>query len=256
MRYLIVGLGNIGGKRRAVLGDRCVATVDPFNPAADFRRPEECPLDGYDAAILAVPNDVKLKLMEYFLTRGKHVLVEKPLILEAESADELEPAGARRGRDLVHVLQLPLRAPRHRPQAVPGGGGDRARLPGADVLRERHRRQYRGHLAGQPARHPRGHGEPPDRPRRLRLRALRRGVPGVGAPRPRAEGARPLHPRDGRPGGGHRVQLPRLEEPVAHRGDGRPRAHWRWTGSPSGEGASWWSGAAGSRAGCPRRPAR
>ena len=32
MRYLVVGLGNIGGKRRAVLGDRCIATVDPFNP--------------------------------------------------------------------------------------------------------------------------------------------------------------------------------------------------------------------------------
>ena len=43
MRYLVVGLGNIGEKRRAVLGDRCVATVDPFNPAADYRRPEDCP---------------------------------------------------------------------------------------------------------------------------------------------------------------------------------------------------------------------
>ena len=31
------------------------------------------------AAILAVPNDVKVRLMEFFLTRGKHVLVEKPI---------------------------------------------------------------------------------------------------------------------------------------------------------------------------------
>ena len=90
MRYAIVGLGNIGGKRRAVLGDRCVATIDPFNPAADFRRPEDCPLDRYDAAVLAVPNDVKLSLMGYFLARGKHALVEKPLILDAASAAELD----------------------------------------------------------------------------------------------------------------------------------------------------------------------
>ena len=89
MRYLLVGLGNIGGKRRAVLGDRCVATVDPFNPAADFRQPEQCPDDRYDAAILAVPNDVKLRLIEFFLSRGKHVLVEKPLILDPEAAAHL-----------------------------------------------------------------------------------------------------------------------------------------------------------------------
>lgn len=84
-----MGLGNIGGKRRAVLGDRCVATVDPFNPAADFRQPDQCPDDRYDAAILAVPNDVKVRLMEYFLTRGKHVLVEKPLILDAATGEQL-----------------------------------------------------------------------------------------------------------------------------------------------------------------------
>ena len=89
MRYVVVGLGNIGGKRRAVLGDRCVATIDPFNAAADFRRPEDCPPDRYDAAVLAVPNDVKLPLLEYFLSRGKHALVEKPLVLDAESADAL-----------------------------------------------------------------------------------------------------------------------------------------------------------------------
>lgn len=89
MRYLVVGLGNIGGKRRAVLGDRCIATVDPFNPIADFRQPEQCAIDRYDAAILAVPNNVKIRLMEYFLPRGKHVLVEKPLILDEATADHL-----------------------------------------------------------------------------------------------------------------------------------------------------------------------
>ena len=60
MRYLLVGLGNIGTKRKAVLGDRCVASVDPFNQAADIRSPGEWPSDRYDTAILAVPNDVKV----------------------------------------------------------------------------------------------------------------------------------------------------------------------------------------------------
>jgi predicted dehydrogenase len=92
MRYLLVGLGNIGGKRRAVLGERCVATVDPFNDAADFSEPEECSIDRYDAAILAVPNDVKVRLMEFFLSHGKHVLVEKPLILDEETAAQLSRA--------------------------------------------------------------------------------------------------------------------------------------------------------------------
>jgi predicted dehydrogenase len=80
MRYLLVGYGNIGARRRAILGEQCVATVDPYNGAADHRGPEECAPDRYDAAILAVPNQAKLDLLEYFLGLGKHVLVEKPLL--------------------------------------------------------------------------------------------------------------------------------------------------------------------------------
>ena len=97
MRYLLVGLGNIGSKRKAVLGERCVATVDPFNPAADHRAPDGCPDDAYDAAVVATPNDVKLDLIRYFLDRGKHVLIEKPLMLSREVADDLLRRSARHG---------------------------------------------------------------------------------------------------------------------------------------------------------------
>jgi predicted dehydrogenase len=97
MRYVIVGLGNIGSKRRAVLGERCVATVDPCNPAADHRTPDECPDDSYDAAVVATPNDVKLDLIRRFLDRGKHVLVEKPLILTDETARDLQARSTRHG---------------------------------------------------------------------------------------------------------------------------------------------------------------
>jgi predicted dehydrogenase len=89
LRYVVVGYGNIGAKRKAVLGDRCVATIDPFNPAADLRRSQDCPAGRYDAAVLAVPNDVKLELLAYFLGLGKHVLVEKPLLLDPPAAEQL-----------------------------------------------------------------------------------------------------------------------------------------------------------------------
>jgi predicted dehydrogenase len=81
VNYLVVGLGNIGRKRQALLGERCAATVDPFNAEADFAAPEDCPLDRYQAVVLAVPNQSKLSLLEWFIERGKHVLVEKPLVL-------------------------------------------------------------------------------------------------------------------------------------------------------------------------------
>jgi len=80
VRYLLVGLGNIGRKRQALLGERCVATADPFNADAQFAAAQDCPTDAYDAVVLATPNQSKLELLEYFVTRGKHVLVEKPLL--------------------------------------------------------------------------------------------------------------------------------------------------------------------------------
>ena len=96
MRYLLVGLGNIGQKRRAILGERCVATVDPYNPDADCTSPDACPSDEYEAVVLAVPNQVKLELLERFLDLGKHVLLEKPLLFPdralAERLDRLAQA--------------------------------------------------------------------------------------------------------------------------------------------------------------------
>ena len=97
MRYVLVGLGNIGSKRQTVLGDRCIATVDPFNTAADYRSVADYPDPAYDAAVVATPNDVKLDLIRYFLDRGKHVLVEKPLMLTPEVADDLLRRSARHG---------------------------------------------------------------------------------------------------------------------------------------------------------------
>jgi predicted dehydrogenase len=91
VKYLLVGLGNIGRKRQTLLGDRCIATVDPYNSAAQFSAVEECSVATYDAAIVATPNQLKLELLHYFLERGKHVLVEKPLLFtNAEDARRLD----------------------------------------------------------------------------------------------------------------------------------------------------------------------
>lgn len=91
LNYLLVGLGNIGRKRQEVLGEHCVATVDPYNAAAEFASPDGCDPDRYQAAILSVPNEVKLELLHYFLSRGKHVLVEKPLLFpDRPSAEKLQ----------------------------------------------------------------------------------------------------------------------------------------------------------------------
>lgn len=97
LRYLLVGLGNIGRKRQAALGDQCVATVDPNVQDADHQRHEECPPASYDAVVLAVPNEVKVELMQAFLDLGKHVLVEKPLILDDATAADLRRRAAAAG---------------------------------------------------------------------------------------------------------------------------------------------------------------
>jgi scyllo-inositol 2-dehydrogenase (NADP+) len=79
MRVIVVGLGVQGRKRLNVAGKEAVATVDPFNTEAQYRRVHDVPLSSYDAALLCIPDEVKLELVAYLLSNGKHLLVEKPL---------------------------------------------------------------------------------------------------------------------------------------------------------------------------------
>jgi len=88
MRYLVVGYGNIGQRRARLLGERCVATVDPHVADATHRAIDDVSARDYDAAILATPNDAKLPYLRHVLALGKSVLVEKPLLFE--SRDEAE----------------------------------------------------------------------------------------------------------------------------------------------------------------------
>jgi len=80
MRVVVAGLGVQGRKRLAIAGGDAVATVDPVAPGAGFRRIEDVPEASYDAVLVCTPDQAKIALLTYLLTRGKHVLVEKPLL--------------------------------------------------------------------------------------------------------------------------------------------------------------------------------
>lgn len=86
MRVAVIGLGVQGAKRQLVAGSDVVATVDPVAPSATHRNVREVPADAYDAALVCVPEEAKLELLKLLLSKGKHVLVEKPLM---ESASDL-----------------------------------------------------------------------------------------------------------------------------------------------------------------------
>jgi predicted dehydrogenase len=85
MRVVIAGYGVQGRKRRRVAADEVVAVVDPVAPEADFRDIREVALDRYDAAILCVPDEPKVEMLEHLLANGKHALVEKPLFAKTEA---------------------------------------------------------------------------------------------------------------------------------------------------------------------------
>ena len=79
MKVIVVGLGVQGAKRRSAAGSDFFAAVDPVNRDARYRSLDEVPQEAYDAALLCVPDEPKVDLLEFLLARGKHVLVEKPL---------------------------------------------------------------------------------------------------------------------------------------------------------------------------------
>lgn len=89
-RYLIVGLGNQGRKRSAILGESANISVDPAAPDADFHSLEQVNLELFDTAFVCTPESEKFAVVSYLLTRGKHVLVEKPLLLSDRQFNELE----------------------------------------------------------------------------------------------------------------------------------------------------------------------
>jgi scyllo-inositol 2-dehydrogenase (NADP+) len=87
MRMIVVGLGIQGHKRQAIAGKDVVANVDPYKPEADYKDIRDVPLNLYDGAFVCTPDQAKQEILEYLLTNGKHLLVEKPLL--AKNKDDL-----------------------------------------------------------------------------------------------------------------------------------------------------------------------
>lgn len=90
MRVVVVGLGVQGHKRRKFAGDDYVGCVDPVNHEADYKSLFDVPLDGYDAVLVCVPDAAKPELLAYCIANGKHVLVEKPLLVPGDDLLNLQ----------------------------------------------------------------------------------------------------------------------------------------------------------------------
>ncbi len=81
MRMVVVGLGIQGNKRRAIAGKDVVATVDPVKPEADYKDIRDVSLNLYDGVFVCTPDQPKPDILRYLLSNGKHILVEKPLLV-------------------------------------------------------------------------------------------------------------------------------------------------------------------------------
>jgi len=98
MKVIVVGLGVQGTKRRKFAGDDFVASVDPINPDAEYKRIQDVPLASYDAALCCIPDEPKIEALTYLLENAKHALVEKPLWAPNESGiEKLEALARSRG---------------------------------------------------------------------------------------------------------------------------------------------------------------
>ena len=86
LRLAIFGLGVQGRKRARIAGADLAATIDPVASDADLRAIEDLDLDLIDAAAVCTPDHAKPELLQRLLAAGKHVLVEKPLMLGEDAA--------------------------------------------------------------------------------------------------------------------------------------------------------------------------
>lgn len=74
-----------------------MAIVDPVHPQATHSDLRDVPLSDYDIAIVCTPDGAKIELLEWLLTRGKHVLVEKPLFADIATLTALQERAIENG---------------------------------------------------------------------------------------------------------------------------------------------------------------
>jgi predicted dehydrogenase len=103
MRVIVAGLGVQGKKRLKVAGPDAVGVVDPVSPEVQFKSVKEVPLSSFDAALVCTPDAPKIDLLDYLLSNGKHVLVEKPLFVADDAAISRLEAAARKTRAVCYT---------------------------------------------------------------------------------------------------------------------------------------------------------
>jgi len=125
---------------------RRAAAAKRFGVAAGFAGAEEL-LAGadLDAVVIAVPNALHHQVAELALERGKHVLLEKPMVLDPADGRELIALSRRRGVELVigYPMHYNPQARRLRTEIAAGriGAIEHISCLYASVVRE----LYRGH---------------------------------------------------------------------------------------------------------------
>lgn len=97
MKVVVIGYGVQGKKRKRIAGADCIGIVDPVSPEADWKSIDEVPFENFDAALVSVPDDAKLPILEKLLLKGKSLLVEKPLLGTAEELLKLETISRKTG---------------------------------------------------------------------------------------------------------------------------------------------------------------
>jgi predicted dehydrogenase len=83
-------MGVQGTKRRTIIGSESCITIDPIQGDADHSHIELVPLSNFDVAYVCVPDVAKLGVVDYLVSHGKHVLVEKPFSLSPLEYDEMQ----------------------------------------------------------------------------------------------------------------------------------------------------------------------
>ena len=123
VRVAIAGTGFIGAvhARSARLAGASLVGVAASSPESARRAPPRSapsarstaprkwsPPTDVDVVHICTPNHLHVPLAEAALAAGKHVILEKPIALDAESAQAITDAGRERGPDRRRPVRLPL----------------------------------------------------------------------------------------------------------------------------------------------------
>ena len=90
MKVVIVGYGTQGKKRFQVAKKNVVAIVDPNIKNTKYKKLSEIDPKIYDCVLLCVPDNQKIKLIDYCIKHKKHILVEKPIICSNNKIKQIQ----------------------------------------------------------------------------------------------------------------------------------------------------------------------